>query len=73
MDSVEQVRYLVDRAVEKIAVDERYRPLARLGRLELRRLLAEAHYRDIRALKVEIEAERSEAQRPDAEHDRAED
>lgn len=73
MDRVEQVRYLVDRAVEKIAVDDRYRPLARLSRLELRRLLAEAHYRDIRALKAEIEAERSEAQRPDAERDRAED
>jgi hypothetical protein len=72
MDPVDQVRYLVDRAMEKIAVDERYRPLARLSRPELRRLLAEAHYRDIRALKAEIEAERSEGEAHDAAPDKAE-
>ncbi len=72
MNRVEQVRYLVDRAIEKIAVDERYRPLARLSRLKLRRLLAEAHYRDIRALKAEILAERSDAERHDAAPDKAE-
>lgn len=55
MDEVERVGWLVDRAIEKVATDERYRPLARLSRVELRRLLAEAHYRDIRALRHEIE------------------
>jgi hypothetical protein len=72
MDRVEQVRYPVDRAIEKIAVDERYRPLARLSRLELRRLLAEAHYCEVRALKAEIEAERTGAERHDEERDKAE-
>lgn len=58
MDEFERVGWLVDRAIEKIASEERYRPLARLSRVELRRLLAEAHYRDIRGLRHEIEAER---------------
>ena len=58
MDEAERVGWLVDRAIEKIATDERYRPLARLSRVELRRLLAEAHYRDIRTLRREIEQER---------------
>ena len=63
MDGVERVQYLVDRAIEKIGTDDRYRSLARLSREELRRLLAEAHYRDIRALRAEIEAERDQAER----------
>lgn len=69
MDRVEQVQYLVDRAIEKIGTDARYRSLARLSREELRRLLAEAHYRDIRALRAEIEAERDQAERESAASD----
>lgn len=66
MDGVERVQYLVDRAIEKIGTDDRYRSLARLSREELRRLLAEAHYRDIRALRAEIEAERDQSERDSA-------
>jgi hypothetical protein len=71
MDEIERVRYLVDRAIDKIATDDRYRALAGLSRVELRRLLAEAHYRDIRKLRAEIEAEREQADRGQAERDPA--
>jgi len=57
VDEVERVRYVVDRAIARIALEPRYRPLARLSGPELRRLLAEAHYRDMRNLRREIEAE----------------
>ena len=63
IDEIERVQYLIDRAIEKIATNDRYRALAGLSRVELRRrLLAEAHYRDIRALRAEIEAERVQAE-----------
>jgi hypothetical protein len=59
VDNVERVRYVVDRAIARIALEPRYSPLARLSRTDLRRLLAEAHYREMRNLRREIEAEGS--------------
>lgn len=69
MDEIERVQYLIDRAIEKIATDDRYRALAGLSPVELRRLLAEAHYHDIRALRAEIEAERIQTEHDAAEAD----
>jgi hypothetical protein len=71
VDDIERVQWLVDRAIEKIGTDERYRSLAGLSRIELRRLLAEAHYRDIRSLRAEVEAERDRAERDQTARDGA--
>lgn len=54
------VRQVVDLAIERLEAGPRDHPLLRLDRLKLRRLLAEAHYRDLRAPRGEIAAERSE-------------
>jgi hypothetical protein len=72
VDEIERVQYMVDRAIEKIGTDDRYRSLSRLSRVELRRMLAEAHYRDIRTLRAEIEAERDQAERDRADPDQGE-
>jgi hypothetical protein len=51
----ELVRRVVDAAVERLRREQPDSPLLRLPDLELRRRLAEAHLRDLRRLRREME------------------
>ena len=51
----ELVRRVVDAAVERLRREQPESPLLRLSDLELRRRLAEAHLRDLRRLRREME------------------
>jgi hypothetical protein len=51
------VRYLVDHAITRLETERRDSPLMNLERTRLRRLLAEAAFREFRTLQREIEAE----------------
>ena len=57
MEEVAWVRHLVDRAIERLHTEMLDSPLLELERTELRRLLAEAAFREIRALQAEIRRE----------------
>jgi hypothetical protein len=54
MEEVAWVRHLVDRAIERLETEMLDSPLLELDRTELRRLLAEAAFREIRALQSEL-------------------
>ena len=57
MDEFAGVRYLIELAVARLEADPDDSPLKRIDPLELRRLLAEAAYREFRKLRREIDAE----------------
>ena len=57
MDEFAGVRYLIERAIVRLEAKADDSPLKRLDPLELRRLLAEAAFREFRKLQREIEAE----------------
>jgi hypothetical protein len=57
MEEVAWVRHLVDRAIERLQTEMLDSPLLQLERTELRRLLAESAFREIRALQAEIRRE----------------
>jgi hypothetical protein len=59
MERVELVQRVVDLAIERLEAGPPDHPLLKVDRLRLRRLLAEAHYRDLRKLRHEIEADTS--------------
>jgi hypothetical protein len=58
MDEFAGVRYLIDRALARLEAKPDDSPLKRLDPLELRRLLAEAAFREFRELRQEIDAEK---------------
>jgi hypothetical protein len=57
MEEFAGVRFLIDRAIARLDARDEASPLKRLDPLELRRLLAEAAFREFRKLQHEIEAE----------------
>jgi hypothetical protein len=57
MEELAWVRHLVDRAIERLHTEMHDSPLLQLEPPELRRLLAEAAFREIRALQAEIRRE----------------
>jgi len=57
MEEVAWVRHLVDSAIQRQHTEKTHSPLLELERTELRRLLAEAAFREIRALQAEIRRE----------------
>ena len=59
MQQVELARRVIDLAIERLEAGPPDHPLLKVDRLRLRRLLAEAHYRDVRKLRREIEADAS--------------
>ena len=58
MEEFAGVRYLIDRAIERLEAKTGDSPLKRLDPLQLRRLLAEAAFREFRKLQQQIDAER---------------
>ena len=57
IEEVAWVRHLVDRAIERLETEMIDSPLLELERTDLRRLLAEAAFREIRALQAQIRRE----------------
>ncbi|TME31649.1 MAG: hypothetical protein E6I62_07090 [Chloroflexi bacterium] len=58
MEEFAGVRYLMDQALVRLDAQPGDSPLKRLDPLELRRLLAEAAFREFRTLRREIDAEK---------------
>jgi hypothetical protein len=58
MHEVDAARHLVDQALERLARTPADHPLRRLEPIKLRRLLAEAAFRELRDLKRDIGGER---------------
>jgi glutamine synthetase adenylyltransferase len=58
MEEFRGVRYLIDRAIARLDAQAGDSPLKRLEPLKLRRLLAEAAFREFRKLQREIDAEK---------------
>ena len=54
------VKHMVDRGVERLEAGPQDHPLRKLDRIKLRRLLAEAAFRELRDLRREIVEESSE-------------
>ncbi|HEX6139555.1 MAG TPA: hypothetical protein VF013_03725 [Candidatus Limnocylindria bacterium] len=60
MEEVATVRRMIDLAIQRLEAGPHDHPLLGLDRVRLRRLLAEAAYREIRSLRREIAAESGE-------------
>ena len=58
MEEFATVRYLIDRAIARLEAKTDDSPLKRLDPMKLRRLLAEAAFREFRKLRQEVDAER---------------
>jgi hypothetical protein len=54
------IKHMVDRGVERLEAAPPDHPLRKLDRIKLRRLLAEAAFRELRELRREIIEERPE-------------